>query len=70
MVTTVKTTAIQCGTEFTGENRICRVIGCHRPTWSMWETMKHGLYVPVCQFHYSRKLWWFKGGLYDHTEEV
>jgi hypothetical protein len=61
--------------EFTGPNKTCVVFctdgtRCKRPTHGMWETMKHGIFVPVCKFHYLRKLWWYKGAIYDHTEEL
>ena len=49
----------------------CLVIGCKRPSEEMWVPMMAGKpEIPVCRFHFRRKLWWYKGAIYDHTEEA
>jgi hypothetical protein len=53
------------------ECKTCLVIGCHRDAEIMWEPIhKHGTEVPVCWFHFRRRLWWYRGAIYDHTEET
>ena len=49
----------------------CRVVGCKRDADAAWEPGmgRHGTTVPVCEFHYWRKLWWYKGVIFDHTED-
>jgi len=48
----------------------CRVIGCKKVAETTREPLmnKHGAEVPVCRFHLSRKSWWYRDGVYDHTE--
>jgi hypothetical protein len=49
----------------------CRVLGCNRDAEIMWEPLmnKHGAEVPVCMFHFRRKLCWYRGTIFDHTED-
>ena len=49
----------------------CRVYRCKNPAEIRWEPGmgKHGLTVPVCWYHFKRRLWWFKGWVYDRDEE-
>jgi hypothetical protein len=48
----------------------CLVIGCKRPSEVMWTPWMAGKPdIPVCSFHFRRTLWWYKGTIYDHTED-
>ena len=50
----------------------CCVRGCKRVAETTWEPgmgTKYGMTVPVCWFHFRRKLWWYKGMIFDRTEE-
>jgi hypothetical protein len=31
---------------------------------------RHGAEVPVCWFHFQRRLWWYWGAVYDHSKEA
>jgi hypothetical protein len=47
------------------------VIGCKRDAGTTWEPIHmHGTEVPVCWFHFRRRLLWYRGAVYDHTEEA
>lgn len=69
-----KKTAIRCGSSYTElcvAAGMCRVVGCKRAHDMMWEPLmnKHGVEVPVCLFHFKRKLWWYCGQVFDHSED-
>jgi hypothetical protein len=66
------TTAIRFGIKNEwGHISGCRVVGCKRPAETWWVPMMFGKpSIPVCNFHDGRKLWWYKGAIYDHTEEL
>lgn len=49
---------------------LCRVIGCKRPSETTWWTdMGRGHDIPVCLFHARRRLWWYRGWIFDRDEE-
>ena len=50
--------------------KTCLVMKCKRPAEKLWWTdMCHGHEIPVCAFHYSRRLWWYRGCIFDRDEE-
>jgi len=53
------------------ECKTCLVINCKRPAERLWQPDMSGKpEVPVSLHHFfCRKLWWYKGAIYDHTEE-
>jgi hypothetical protein len=51
-------------------SRKCLVLNCKRVAETTWEPdMRSGILIPVCLFHYSRKLWWYKGTIFCRDEE-
>jgi hypothetical protein len=47
----------------------CLVLNCKRDADRMWQPDMHGKpEVPVCEHHYRRKLWWYKGWIFDKEE--
>ena len=37
----------------------------------MWMPMMSGKPdIPVCGFHYRRRLWWYRGWVFDRDEEL
>jgi hypothetical protein len=77
MAGNAKTTAIPCEIKFGVKNEWghipgCEVMGCKRPAVAMWTPMMAGKPPrKVCKLHDepNRKLWLYKGAIYDHTEE-
>jgi hypothetical protein len=51
----------------------CHVRGCKREAAHEWEswmsTPDKRRVAPVCDFHYRRRLWWYKGWIFDRDEE-
>jgi len=51
----------------------CRVRGCKRDAEREWEswmsTPDKRRAAPVCGYHYGRRLWWYRGWIFDRDEE-
>jgi hypothetical protein len=53
------------------DSKTCLVIGCKRPSEKLWWTdMCHRHEIPVCGYHYSRRLWRYRGWVFDRDEEL
>jgi hypothetical protein len=53
-----------------GECKTCLVIGCKRVAETTWEPdMRPGVKIPVCERHYRKNLWWYKGWIFCRDEE-
>jgi hypothetical protein len=54
----------------TPQSKWCLVHGCKRPFAKMWMTDMHGKPdIPVCAYHFGRRLWWYKGWIFCRDEE-
>jgi hypothetical protein len=46
------------------------VMRCHKPAEWEWESpMGNHVTVPVCERHYRKNLWWYKGTIFCRDEE-
>jgi hypothetical protein len=53
------------------DSKTCLVYRCKRPVERLWWTdMAGGHELPVCSFHYWRRLWWYRGCVFDRDEEA
>jgi hypothetical protein len=46
----------------------CRVRGCTRDAETKWSLMDGKPEVPLCWYHFKRRLWWYKGQIFDLDE--
>ena len=49
--------------------KTCLVIGCKRVAETTWEPDTRPVKIPVCERHYRKKLWWYKGTIFCRDEE-
>lgn len=49
----------------------CFVMNCKRQAERLWTPMMDGKpSLPVCEHHQKRRLWWYKGRIFDRDDEL
>ncbi len=47
------------------------MLNCPRQAERLWTPMMDGKpELPVCEHHQKRRLWWYKGRIFDRDEEA
>jgi hypothetical protein len=52
------------------ESKYCAVMGCKAEPGGTVQLMAGKPYVPVCDYHLRRRLWWYRGWIFDRDEEA